>query len=126
MKTDSTIDYLSCILVRLIGPIMRILPKGLTLFLGKRLGDLFYYFDFKHKATTYANLKTAFGDKLSPSQLSSLSKEFYQTFGQNVLEVFLIPSVDKKYINKYISFEGLENVPVGPGRNKGAILLAVH
>lgn len=126
MKISSIIDYLSCILVRLIGPIIRILPKSAAFFLGRRLGDLLYYFDFKHKATTYANLKTAFGDKLSPSQLSSLSKEFYQTFGQNLLEVFLIPSVDKKYINKYISFEGLENVPVGPGRNKGAILLAVH
>jgi KDO2-lipid IV(A) lauroyltransferase len=105
---------------------MRILPGGLTLFLGKRLGDLFYYFDFKHKATTYANLKTAFGDRLSPLQLSSLAKEFYQTFGQNLLEVFLIPSIDKEYINKYISFEGLENISQGFKGNKGVILLAVH
>jgi KDO2-lipid IV(A) lauroyltransferase len=105
---------------------MRILPKGLTLFLGKRLGDLFYYFDFKHKATTYANLKTAFGDRLSPLQLSSLAKEFYQTFGQNLLEVFSIPLVDKEYINKYISFEGLENISQGFKGNKGVILLAVH
>jgi KDO2-lipid IV(A) lauroyltransferase len=126
MKINSIIDYLSCILVRLIGPVIRILPEGLTFFLGKRLGDLFYYFDFKHKAITYANLKTAFGDRLSPPQLSSLAKEFYQTFGQNLLEIFLLPLVDKEYINKYISFEGLENIPQGFKGNKGVILLTVH
>jgi len=96
------------------------------MFLGRRLGGLLYYFDRKHKAIAYANIKTALGAKLSPQELSSLVKEFYRSFGQNLIEIFLIPLVDKAYINKYITLEGKEHIFEGFKKGKGVILLSVH
>lgn len=126
MRKDSITDYLGCILFKALGPAIRSLPPKAAFFLGRRLGDLFYYFDLKHKAIAYSNIKTAFGRQLCPCGLSGLTKRFYRNFGQNLIEIFLIPLVDKEYFNKYISFEGLGHIAEGFKKSKGVILLAVH
>jgi len=126
MNKDSIIDYSGYILIRLFAPLIRSLPLNASMFLGARLGELFYYFDLKHKAIAYANLKTAFGAKLSPQELSRLTKEFYRSFGQNLIEILFIPLVDKTYIDKYITLEGQENIFEGFKKGKGVILLSVH
>jgi len=126
MSKDSIIDYFSCILFKALGPAIRSLPPSTAFFLGRRLGDLCYYFDLKHKVIAYFNIKTAFGKKLSPSELSEFTKKFYRNFGQNLIEIFLIPLVNKEYFDKYISFEGRDYINEGFKRSKGVILLAVH
>jgi lauroyl/myristoyl acyltransferase/mitochondrial fission protein ELM1 len=90
------------------------------------MGGLLYYFDFKHKAIAYSNIKTVFKDRLSPSEISNLTKEFYRTFGQNFIDIFLIPLIDKEYINKYIIIEGLDYIAEAFKRGKGIVFLGVH
>jgi KDO2-lipid IV(A) lauroyltransferase len=142
MNKDSIIDYSGCILIRLFGPLIRSLPLNVSLFLGARLGELFYYFDLKHKAIAYANIKTAFGTstslsangecnrtigaKLSPQELSNLVKQFYRSFGQSLIEILFIPLVDKTYIDKYITMEGQQHIFEGFKKGKGVILVTVH
>ncbi len=142
MNKDSIIDYLAYILIKFVGPIIRMLPLNLSLFLGRRLGELFYYFDLKHKAIAYSNIKTAFGTstslkchgersrttaaQLSPRELSSLTKEFYRSFGQNIIELLFLPLADKAYMDKYITLEGEERIFEGFKKGKGVILLTVH
>ncbi len=126
MNKNSIIDYLGCILIRLFGPLIRSLPLNVSLFLGARLGELFYYFDLKHKSIAYTNIKTVFSAKLSPQELSSLTKEFYRSFGQSLIEILLIPLVDKAYFNKYITLEGQQHIFEGFKKGKGAILVTVH
>lgn len=126
MNKDFIIDYLGCILLKLFGSFIRILPVGFGLFLGRRLGDLLYYFDVKHKAVAYANIKTAFGAKLTPGQLSTLTREFYRSLGESLMEVFFIPLVDKEYINRHVSIEGFEVINETLKSGKGLILLGVH
>jgi KDO2-lipid IV(A) lauroyltransferase len=126
MSKDFITDYLSCILFRIAGPFFRVLPKGFSLFLGRRLGDLLYYFNLKQKAVAYSNIKTAFGDKLSSGQLCKLTRQFYQAFGQNIIEIFFIPLVDKRYLDKYICFEGLKYIDEAFKKGRGVILLGVH
>jgi KDO2-lipid IV(A) lauroyltransferase len=126
MNRDFIIDYSSYILFRILGFFIRNLPKGFVLFLGRRLGDFFYYFDKRHKAIVYSNLKIAFGNKLSPGELNKLTHRFYKTFGQNLIEITFIPIVNKEYLNKYVRIEGLDNIHQGFRKGKGVILLAVH
>lgn len=126
MKKDSLIDYLSCILFRIAGPLIRILPKRLSLFLGRCLGELTYYLDPKHKSVSYSNIKTAFASRLSPSELNRLTKGFFKAFGENLIEVFFLPFINKEYIKKYITIEGLDYVKEAFKRGKGVIFLGVH
>ena len=126
MKSNFLLDYLACILFRALGAMLRFIPLGWSLFLGRRLGDWFYYFDLKHKARSYANIKFAVGKELSPKGIAKLTREFYQSFGQSLIEIFLIPKVDKAYMDKYIHIEGLENIYNGLKKGKGVILIAIH
>ncbi len=126
MSKDSIIDYASFILFKAFSFFLRRLPCEFTLFLGKRLGDLFYFLDAKHKAVAYSNIKTALGGQIPPSGLSRITRKFYQDFGQTLAEVFIFPSVDKKYLDKYITIEGLDNIAGGFKRGKGVILAVVH
>ena len=126
MNRNSTTDYFGYILLRLFGPLIRRLPLNFVMFLGKRIGDLLYCFDFKHKAVAYGNIKTALGAELSPAQLSGLTRRFYQTFGENIMEILLTPLINKDYINKYITIEGSDYIQQGFKKGKGVILLSIH
>ena len=102
MKKDSVIDYLSCILFRVAGSLLRLLPIRIALWLGSLLGDLFYLLDFKHRAVAYNNIKVAFAGKLASCGINRLTRRFYRSFGQNFIEMFFLPKLDKEYIEKYI------------------------
>jgi KDO2-lipid IV(A) lauroyltransferase len=126
MKRDSVLDYLSYILFKVCGPVIRLLPIRVALFLGARAGDLFYLFDARHKAIAYANLKTAFEGKLAPCGLNRLTRDFYRTFGQNLTEMFFLPRINREYIGKYITIENQHHIEEGFKRGKGVIFLGVH
>ncbi|MDD5079316.1 MAG: ELM1/GtrOC1 family putative glycosyltransferase [Candidatus Omnitrophica bacterium] len=128
MKTnrDFLIDCLGSILLKTLGPLLRILPYRLVLVLGSLLGEVFYAFDFKHRAVAHANIKTAFCGAFPPCRIRRLTKQFYKAFGQNLFEIFLIPLIDKAYIRRYVTIEGLENIEAGFKKGKGAIFVAMH
>jgi len=126
MNKDSLIDYFGCIVFKSCGPLLRSLPKRASFALGRLLGSCVFYGDAKHRQRVYANLKTAFGGTHSPGELFRLAHDFYRSFGQNFIELFFIPQVDKKYIDTNIRFEGLEHIQEGLQKGKGVILLAIH
>jgi lauroyl/myristoyl acyltransferase len=102
------------------------LPLKFSLFLGRVIGCCLYFFDFKHRAISYSNIRQAFAGELSPAEISAMNKKFYKNFGQNVIEVFLIPIVKKKYFNKYITVDGKEHTYEAFKQGKGVILAAFH
>jgi lauroyl/myristoyl acyltransferase/mitochondrial fission protein ELM1 len=126
MNKNSAIDYLSCILFRVLAFFVKCVPVTFSLFLGGRLGDLLYYFSCRHKSIAYSNIKTAFGKRFSPRELNRLTHEFYRSFGQNLMEIFFIPFFDKKYFDRYVSFQGREFISEAFKNGKGVILLGVH
>jgi KDO2-lipid IV(A) lauroyltransferase len=126
MSKDSIIDYLSYILFRLLGPLIRIFTADIALSLGRMLGSLLYCLDFKHKAIAYSNIKRALGSEFSPAQARRITKNFYRALGENLIEIFFIPRINKEYVNKYISIEGRDHINQGFKRGKGVILLGLH
>ncbi|MEK6727622.1 MAG: ELM1/GtrOC1 family putative glycosyltransferase [Candidatus Omnitrophota bacterium] len=126
MNKDSMTDYLSYILFKAFGFVVRKAPKRLGLFLGRRIGDVLYCFDLRHRAIAYANIKTALGKGLSSCRISNLTREFYRSFVQNLFEIFYIPMLDKEYFQKYVNVEGSGNISEGFKRGKGIIFLAMH
>jgi|GEM_PF-117319 len=126
MNKDSLIDYWGYIAFKLLALPVRVLPLPVVFFLGKALGELIYCFDSKHRAIAYVNLKTALGNEFTPCRLRRLTKNFYRSFGQNLIEIFLIPRINKEYVSKYVSVEGRRYVDEAFRRGKGVILLGVH
>lgn len=125
MKKSFFLDYSAYILVRTIYFLLRPLPVGFCYFLGRRLGELVYFFDVRHRALVYANIKRALPEKTG-GDLIRISLAFYRNFGQNLIEIFIIPRVDQEYIKKYIRIEGLEYIHDCFKLGRGLILLGVH
>jgi lauroyl/myristoyl acyltransferase/mitochondrial fission protein ELM1 len=126
MKKVFLSDSLGYIALRFLGPLLRILPVEAGLFLGRRLADVVYLLDLRHRARVYAHLKIALGDKYSPRQLSVLVRKFYESYGQNLLEIFYLPRFDRKYLRRYIRTAGLEIVQAALKKGRGVIFLTVH
>lgn len=126
MKKDYWIDYWGYTALKLLGPLIRALPLFFSFFIGRRLGDLFYCLDGRHRAIAYSNIKRALGNNLSCRRIKKITRQFYQAYGQNFIEIFLIPRIDRAYIDKYVSFEGLPCIKDAIARGRGQIFLGVH
>jgi len=97
MKNFFIADYAAYILLKTAGPFFRLLPPSVAFWIGRVIGEIACAFDIKHRSRAYANLKTAFGSTHTPQQLRRLTSECYRCFGQNIIEVFLIPKIDERY-----------------------------
>ncbi|MDD5116125.1 MAG: ELM1/GtrOC1 family putative glycosyltransferase [Candidatus Omnitrophica bacterium] len=126
MKQNSIADYLSCILFRAAGIITRLLPLRISLFLGRRLGDLIYLFDARHRAVACANINKAIHPDGGFLRSARITRRAYQAFGQNLIEISFIPRINKKYMDNYIHIENRHFIDEAFKRGKGVIFLAAH
>lgn len=94
--------------------------------MGRLTGGFLYYVDCKHRSLAYANIKTAFGSVFSPREIKKITRRFYRNFGQNIIELFLLPKIDKEYLRHYVTMSGKENVTEAFKHGKGVILMAFH
>jgi len=126
MRQNLIADYLSCILFRLVSFFTCLLPKGFSLFIARRLGDLIYLFDSKHRSIAQNNILKSVACKDGYQKAALLTRQAYQAFAQNLLEVSFLPSINKKYLDKYICVENQQLINQAFKRGKGVIFLAVH
>jgi Kdo2-lipid IVA lauroyltransferase/acyltransferase len=126
MKNSSIVDYIACILLKTVGPVIRSLHPLAAFWLGRRLGEIVFALDVKHRVIAYTNLKTAFGDRMPPGKIRRRTLDFYRSFGQNLIEIFLIPVIDKEYARKYVTIEGLEHVKEAFEHGKGVFFVSIH
>ena len=112
--------------IKIFGGFVRLLPLNAALFLGRCIGVLVYYFDTKHKAIAYANLKMAFSKEKSSHEIKKITKKLFMNYGENLMELLRMPLLDKTKYEDYVQIEGKENVGKGLEQKNGAILLAMH
>jgi len=126
MKQNLIADYLSCFLFKAGSFFSSFLPLNASLFLGRRLGDLIYFFDAKHRAVAYANIRKAVAENNDFQMASKITRRAYRAFGQNLIEISFIPRINKQYLEKYIHIENRHFIDEAFRRGKGVIFLATH
>lgn len=126
MKNSSIVDLTAFLALKLLGPLVRRLPRPLTLRLGRSLGEALFLFDPRHRSVVHANLCVAFGHAHSPAELRRITLNYYRCLGQNILEIFLIPLADRAYIQKNVVVTGKENADQAFREGKGVIFAGVH
>ncbi|MFA4993562.1 MAG: ELM1/GtrOC1 family putative glycosyltransferase [Candidatus Omnitrophota bacterium] len=126
MKQNLIADYLSCFLFKAGSFFTSFLPLNASLFLGRRLGDLIYFFDAKHRAVAYANIRKAAAINNDFLEASKITRRAYRAFGQNLIEISFIPRINNHYLEKYIHIENRNYIDEAFKRGKGVIFLAAH
>jgi lauroyl/myristoyl acyltransferase len=85
-----------------------------------------YTLDRRHRQIAYANLKRAVDPGMTPRERMRLVRAFYRNFGQSIVEIFLIPRIDEKYLKKYVTLENAGYIGEAFARGKGVIFTGMH
>ncbi len=126
MKENSFLESLVCLAVKFFGLFISLLPMSVALFIGRMLGRLAYLFDVKRRRVAYDNLRIAFADSKSPKDIKRILKRSFICFGENVIELFLIPRIVKNGFENVATFEGAKNVEEALSHNRGIVYLTFH
>lgn len=119
-------DYFLYIFVRILILFFSLLPIRISLWMGRRLGELACVLNKKRKCIAYANLRLAFCKEYPPEKLKRVLIGAYRNQGQNFVELLSLQKIDKKYAQEFISFDGFERVDSALNENKGIALVTAH
>ena len=117
---------IACLILKAFAATMSALPAQAALFVGRRLGELSYFFVSKNRRKVYANLKIAFGRTKTPSEIREIVRDFYQAFGQDIVELSRLPLIAIEGYEKYVDVDGREHVDRAMKMGKGLIFLSIH
>ncbi len=120
------LDYVLYVVVKAFGGLVRRLPLGVALMLGRFLGRVAYYFDNRHRIQVLLNLKTAFSSTKTPEEIQATAQAVFVNFGQNMIELLRMPDMTPGAFKDYVTIEGREHVEEALKGGKGVILLAMH
>lgn len=125
MKKSSVAEYYLCQIAKAITFVIRFIPIGFSIFVGRAMGFFAYYVLIKKRRIAYKNLKIAF-PSYSCIQINKIVRQTFMNIVQHVMESLYLPWMDKKYIENHIEFEGLDKVLEICENKKGLILLGLH
>lgn len=125
MKKDSLIDFLGYVIVRVLSLILWCIPLRIALWVGKRFGDSAYILNSKRRSIAYANLKSAFPEK-DISEIKKIAKSHYRNLGMNIVELFKLPIMGKRYLERHIVVDNDAGVKDALKKGHGVIFLTAH
>lgn len=104
----------------------RILPRMAALRLGEAIGFIGQYLLPGRKKIVIANLTQSFPE-MSPYDIRQLCHKTFRHIGISIAEMMRIDMFNgKQDIEKFFSFEGLENLEKARALNKGVLLATAH
>jgi len=120
------LGYLEYFFVKILGSIVRTLPQRLVVYIGGVIGSFFYFVDRRHIKISLNNLKNAFGITKTSSELKAIARQSFMNLSQSFFEVLLFPKFNRRFLDKFITIEGRENLDKVRSQGKGGILLTAH
>jgi len=118
--------YIVYLLLRGFSLTINLLPENLSLWMGRWLGNVMYYFDLEHRKIALQNLHIAFGREKSEGEIRSIAKRNFQNLGMMTIEFFRLPKMSVKAFETKVNIEGLEIYKKALDNKKGILLLLSH
>jgi len=104
--------------------LIRLLPYGALLFLGRIFGNLYYVFIKKQRERAVAQMMPAL--KISESDARKLVRESFVNLARNMLEIFYMPNLNEKNLSKYIEIDHLDRMKNALAEGHGVVVLTGH
>lgn len=90
------------------------------------MGECAFFLATRHKNTALKNLRFAYGDEKSESEIRQIAKSIFRNLGESFFEVLCIPKFTAQNIDKYIKIDGRERVEKVLSQRRGFIVLSAH
>lgn len=104
--------------------LVRYLPYGFLLFLGRILGNLYYIFVKKQRERAVAQMMPALN--VSESEARKIVRESFVNLARNMLEIFYMPNLNEKNLSDYIKIDHLERMTDALAEGHGVVVLTGH
>ena len=116
-------SFISYLIILSISFFLNIIPRILSLFIGRNLGLFIYYFIPIRKRIALINIKDNLPELNHNEQLSVL-KNTYKHFGMILIDFLRSKKLNKKNINELVSID--ENTREILNKNPGSIIVTGH
>lgn len=113
--------WLAVLLLRLLA----FLPYRLLLFVGARLGNLFYWLAPYRREIAHTNIRLCF-PQLTPNQQKQLLHDHFQSLGMMLMELALAWWGNERRLRKLVRYKNTEVLDQALTAGKGAIILGAH
>ena len=120
------IDWLVTFIIRILGAIVRSLPKRSAMALGSGLGDFLYFALKKRRQIALENLQIAFGDEMSANERVQVCRRCFQQIGKTAIEFLRFPKLTFDNIWDEVTVEGKNHLIQALNQEKGAIVFLPH
>ena len=104
--------------------LIRLLPYGALLFLGKILGNLYYLLIKKQRERAVAQMMPAL--QISDSEARKIVRASFVNLARNVLDIFYMPNLNEKNLSQYIEIDHLERMRDALAEGHGVVVLTAH
>lgn len=119
-------DYAAYIAVRALNFLLGFVPISASLWLGRQIGILAFFFNRKRRLIAYSNLKAAFAGEKSPAELRAITRRVYQNVVQTFIEILNLTKVSRKYVDRYVEVVNMDRIRNAAKSGRGTILLTGH
>jgi Kdo2-lipid IVA lauroyltransferase/acyltransferase len=123
MKFRHYIEFGFVAVIRLL---LWLMPRRAAVWFGRRLGDLFYAVDVRHRKLVLHNLDIAYKDELDAGEKRRIARGSYRHFGGVFCDLLRSTWLSKEQIDRISVTEGWENLEAAEARGKGVLILTAH
>ena len=106
--------------------VIKLLPIAWGFASFRLLGKIHYILFPDKNCLLTENLRLAFGKALQKDRLKEIIVKYYENHYVDRLQIFLFPRFSKGNIDKFHTFEGLDNLEGALIKRKGCILIHAH
>ncbi len=103
-----------------------LIPLRVGQAIASALGSVVYYLLPKYRNLTLDNLKMVFGNEKSDAEIKSIAKKVFQNLAKNAVEMVNLPKLNRKRMNRLVSFRNRERLDDAYKKGKGIIVLTAH
>lgn len=119
-------SVLVTVLLWLVVRFVRLLPECCVFQFGRTIGSIAFVLAHKHRRLAFRNLRLAYGDEKSPSEMRRTVLRTFMNMGLNVVDFCRVPWLHGKGFRNCVRVEGYENLAEALKKGKGAVLLTAH
>ncbi len=101
-------------------------PARARKLMAKHLGHLVFAVDAKHRRIALENLRRAFGDEKTATQIHAIARAVFENLFKMVFEISWSLRLDETQLADHFTVSGLEAYRQAMDKGKGVLLLGAH
>lgn len=122
----SAIDWIQYGAVRIVELVLKFISIECVVRTGRLLGWFAYWMAGSYRRLAQNNLRIAFSNELTDSQIHNTARDHFVTLGGNLLAGFKLPLMPETEILKRVSSEGIEHVKAADSEGRNIVYAVCH